>query len=77
MSIIKLLVFFYIYIILLIYLFTFGCAVSSLLHGLFPSCSEQGLLLAWCRGLLTTVASPAVEHGIQGAWASAAAAPGL
>ena len=37
---------FYIYIILLIYLFIFGCAGSSLLRELFSSCSEQGLLLA-------------------------------
>ena len=39
-----------------IYLFIFGCAGSSLLHRLFFSCSESGLLSSWgswvshCRG---------------------------
>ena len=31
------------------YLFIFGCAGFSLLHGLFPGCSEQGLLSS-CSG---------------------------
>ena len=30
------------------YLFSFGCAVSSLLCGLFCSCGEQGLLACCC-----------------------------
>ena len=33
-----------------IYLFSFGCAGSPLLHGLFSSCSEQGLLLVVVQG---------------------------
>ena len=41
------------------YLFIFGCAGSSLLCGLFSSCSQQGLL--WLR-LLIAVASLAVER---------------
>ena len=32
----------------LIYLFYFGCARSSLLGGLFSSCSDQGLLSSCC-----------------------------
>ena len=37
------------------YLFTYGCAGSSLLHGLFSSCGEWGLLSscdarAYCSG---------------------------
>ena len=32
---------------LFIYLFVFGCAGSSLLHGLFSSCGQQGLLSSW------------------------------
>ena len=51
-------------------------AVSSLLGGLFSSCSEQGLLfMAGCR-LLIAVASH-VEHRLSGARVSVAAAPGL
>ena len=30
-----------------IHLFIFGCAGSSLLHGLFSSCNEQGLLFSY------------------------------
>ena len=32
---------------LFIYLFVFGCARSSLLHGLFSSFGQQGLLSSW------------------------------
>ena len=32
-----------IYVYNFIYLLIYGCAGSSLLHGLFPSCEEQGL----------------------------------
>ena len=31
---------------ILLFIFIFGCAGSLLLHGLFSSCSEQGLLLS-------------------------------
>ena len=50
------------------YSFIFGCAGSSLLHGLS--------LVAVC-GLLTVLASLVSEHGLQGAQASAAMVPGL
>ena len=50
------------------YSFIFGCAGSSLLHGLS--------LVAVC-GLLTVLASLVAEHGLQGAQASAAMVPGL
>ena len=36
----------------------FGCTGCSLLHGLFPTCGEQGL------GLLIEVASLVAEHGL-------------
>ena len=40
-----------------------GCAGSSLLHRLFSSCGEQGLLsVAVGRRLLIGVASLVVEH---------------
>ena len=61
-------------IILFIY---FCCAGSLLLHGLFSSCSEEGLLfIAVCR-LLIAVASPVAEHRLQGTWASVVVACGL
>ena len=50
------------------YSFIFGCAGSSLLHGLS--------LVAVC-GLLTVLVSLVAEHGLQGAQASAAMVPGL
>ena len=40
-----------------IYLFIFGCAGSPLLHKLFSSCGEQGLLSSVVRGLLIAAAS--------------------
>ena len=43
------------------YLFIYGCAGSWLLHGLFCSCSKQGLLFVEMRGLLIVVASLPVE----------------
>ena len=50
-----------------IYLFIhliFGCDWSSLLHGLFSSCGERGLLFTVvCR--LTAVASLVAQHGLQ------------
>ena len=44
------------------YLSIFGCAGSLLLHGLFCSCKEWGLLSAVVRGLLIVVASLVAEH---------------
>ena len=44
------------------HLFIFACTGSSLLHGLFSGCREQGLLVCGVFGLLTSVASPVVEH---------------
>ena len=40
----------------------FGCGVSSLLCGLFSSCSKQGLLFVVVCGLLTAVTSLLAEH---------------
>ena len=42
------------------FIFIFGCAGSSLLHVLFPSCESGGVLC----GLLIAVASPVAEHGL-------------
>ena len=64
--------------ILLINLFIFGCAGSSLLHGLFSSCGEQGLLSSCparaspCSGFSCRAqASVVVAHGLnnRGFWA--------
>ena len=48
--------------------FLFGCAESSLLHGLFSNCGESGLLSSWgawaLHGLLITVASFVAENGL-------------
>ena len=47
------------------YLFIFGCAGFSLLHGLFSSCEEQGLLSSHgAHGLLIEVASSVAERGL-------------
>ena len=54
-----------------------GCAGSSPLLGFFSSCRERGPLCPGVRGLLTAAASLVVEQGLQGAWASVGAAPGL
>ena len=43
----------------------------------FSSGCEQGFPLVASHGLLFAVASLAVEHGLQGVWASEAAARGL
>ena len=49
-------------------LFLFGCAESSLLHGLFSNCGESGLLSSWgawaLHRLLITVASFVAENGL-------------
>jgi len=46
------------------FFFIFGCAGSSLLHGLFSSCSKGGSFLAAACRLLIVVASLVVEHGL-------------
>ena len=43
------------------FFFSFGCNGSSLLHGLFSSCGERGLLFFAIHRLLIVVAS-LVEH---------------
>ena len=50
----------------------FCYAGSSLLHGLFSSCGEQGLLSS-----CDVQASLAAEHGLSGTRASVVVAPGL
>ena len=47
-----------------IYIFSFGCAGSSLLRGLFSSFGAQGLLSFVVRGLLIAVTSLVGEHGL-------------
>ena len=49
---------------LLLLLLLFGCTVSSLLHGLFSSCGEQGLLSSDKHGLLIAVASLVAKLGL-------------
>ena len=51
--------------ILCIYLFIFGCAESSLLHGLFSCCDEQGLLCS-----CSVRVSPCYGSSYCGAWGS-------
>ena len=46
----------------LIYLFTFGCAGSSLLCGLSLVVESEGYSLVAVRGLLIAVASLVAEH---------------
>ena len=48
----------------LIDLFIFGCAGSSLLHGVFSSCGGQGYSLVVMHRLLIAVGSLVVEHGL-------------
>ena len=55
------------------YLF-FGHAGSLLLHKLFSSFGKRGLLSSCPAWAVTAAASPVVEHGLQGAQASAGAA---
>ena len=55
-------------------LIIFGCAGSSLLHGLFSNCGEWRLLFPEVRSLLTAVASFVVELRLPGVWASVALA---
>ena len=56
--------------------FILDCAESSLLHGLFSSCGDWGLLVITVLGLLTAVASRVVDTG-SGCTGSVAAAPWL
>ena len=62
-------------IILSIYLFIYGCAGASLLHGLFSSCSERGLFFVVVCMLLIVVASLGGEHGLYGMQASEVSVP--
>ena len=64
-----------IYVIYVIYVFIFDCAVSSLLCGLFSSCSEQRLPFVASCTLLVAVASLAAEHSLQSVESSVVAAP--
>ena len=48
----------------LIILFIFGCAGSSLLHGLFSSYREQGLLSSY-SGWASLVGTDSRAHGLQ------------
>ena len=54
--------FIYGYILFNTILFVFGCAVSSLLCGLFSSCGKHGYCLVAVRGLLIEEALPVAEH---------------
>ena len=56
--------------------FSFGCARSALLRGLF-SPGKQGLCLAVVCGLLTGVASPSVAHRLRRVRAGAASRCGV
>ena len=60
-----------------LFIFIFGCAGSSLLHGLFSSCDKQGATLAVVCWLLIAEAFLVAELGFQGTRASAVAARGL
>ena len=53
-------------------MFTVGCVQSALLHELFSSYGEQGLL-SKCG----VQASLAAEHRLQGAWAQQLQLPGF
>ena len=59
------------------FLFICGFAGSSLLHGLFSSCGDQGLFFIEVCGLLTVGASLAAEHWFKGMKASGVAACGF
>ena len=49
----------------LLNLFSFGCAGSSLLRGLFSSCQEWGLLFIAVHRLLIVGASPILEYRLS------------
>ena len=48
-----------------------------MLCGLFSSYGGQELLSIMVHRLLTVLASPIVEHGLEGSWASGVATHGL
>ena len=50
-----------VYTFIILFFKIFGCAGSSLLHGLFSRCREWGLLFVAVRGLLIVVASLVAE----------------
>ena len=50
------------------FLFIFGCAGSSLLHGLSSSCGERGPLFTVLCGFLIVVGPLAGEYGLQQLW---------
>ena len=56
--------------------FSFGCARSALLRGLF-SRGKQGLRLAVACGLLVGLASPSVAHRLRRVWYPVVLAQGL
>ena len=59
-------------------LFTFGCAGSSMLCGLFSLCSEREGLLSSCGAKASHyVISLVAEHGTLGTGASVVTTPGL
>ena len=67
----------YMHVFLQCYLFIFGCAGSSFLHGLFSICGRQGLLsschvrafhcssLSYGAGALGCISSVVMEHGVS------------
>ena len=59
------------------YSFIFGCAGSSLLHGLSLVVVSRGYSLVAVCGLLTALASLVAEHGLQGPRASVVVTPRL
>ena len=61
---------------IIFFIFIFDSAGSSLLHGIFSSCREQGLLQMVHR-VLTAGSSPVVEHGLQNMWAAVVVVPVL
>ena len=58
------------------YLFIYGFAGSSLLHGLFSGCGSRVYSLAAVCRLPIALASLVAKHRLQGTWASVAAAHG-
>ena len=60
-----------------IYIFIFGCADFSLLHGFFSTCGKLESSVVAVRRLLHAMVSLVVENGLCGSQASVAAAPGL
>lgn len=60
------------------FLFIFGCAGSPLLRGFSLAVASEGCSSLQCVGCsLQSVASPVVERGLSGAWASLVVMCGL